>query len=53
MSTKKCFSSISVQLNELIQEKKALLKMSQDDFSKIKGKLEQVINHVSCIYLCL
>lgn len=35
-------STTLVQLNELIQEKKSLLKLSQDDFVAIKGKLEQV-----------
>lgn len=35
-------STTLVQLQELIQEKKTLLKLSQEDFAKIKGRLEQV-----------
>ncbi|XP_021957925.1 tyrosine-protein kinase Fer [Folsomia candida] len=40
-------STTLIQLNELIQDKKALLKLSQDDFNKIKGKLEQFTESVS------
>lgn len=35
-------STTLIQLSELIQEKKTLLKLSREEYDKIKGKLEQV-----------
>ncbi|CAL8138246.1 unnamed protein product [Orchesella dallaii] len=47
-------STTMVQLHELIQEKKSLLKLSREEYDKIKGKLEQyheTVNKFRDVYL--